>query len=497
MSKTIVSKALELAADGNLEDAVKHLEGVSRTYASKRLTSYLATSLKPLHNLVIELASAANIPLKAPSGAPPADIEQAAKRWVISDAETLREGITQGSLAMLADPDINAFTNEVSLDITMATILEPFALAALGARARKLQEDGLNTTIRTQFDNPSNKFANALGLNALWTGIPLTSAIEEERTIALGTVRSYSDMEKFAQDVATRVCPDDPETRSATKYCLIELIRNVLDHSGSSATVCAQYMHAGKGARSHDGVQVAVADCGFGIQSTLASMHDWVTSDSIAMTAALSPFVSRTFPEGDFSQMKNNAGLGLYFIHELVKKSDGRMLLWSGDHARIVIGDTASADGVKEREIALPPYTGMLAAVEFQIGLIDDYDEFFNYLRERIYSLIQIGKEGGSVLERLPVPEPGIQVGKLAEDTAAARKFRIETLLPKVHSENRVVLDFSEYKYLSPSFAHALMHETIREAALSNTSLCISGAADAVWNILRQVQRYALAGTTG
>ena len=153
--------------------------------------------------------------------------------------------------------------------------------------------------------------------------------------------------------------------------------------------------------------------------------------------------------------------------------------------------------GVIETELALPPFTGMLAAVEFQIGLIEDYEGFFELLRENIYALIQMGKEGATVLERLDYPDNGISVGSLAEDTAAARKFRIELLVPKVQEASRVVLDYSDYEFLSPSFAHALMHETIREAALSGTTLCISGAADAVWNTLRQVQRYALAGTSG
>lgn len=495
MSKQAVLRSIRLAVDSQWTEADQALSQVARVFAVKRLSAYLAHNDARVVNAAQKLADRRGLRLRSPSGAPPTDIDELVSIWQVSHAETLRETIDEKALSLLADPVIGRLDSSVMLDISAAFILEPFALAALGSQASRLQDSGIRTQIRSNPDNPSNKFAYALGLNEIWGDGSRPGATEEERTIALEFVRSYGDMERFAQSVSERVCPVDPETRSATKYCLIELIRNVLDHSGSAAVVCAQYMRQGRGGRVRDGVQVAVSDWGYGLRSTLEGMHDWISSDSIAMTAALSPFVSRTFPEGNFNQMKDNAGLGLYFIHEIVKRSDGRLLLWSGDHARIVIGDTASDVGAVEREVHLPYFTGMLAAVEFEIGLIEDYEEFFEHLRENIYSLIEIGKEGMTVLVQRRDDRQGIQVKNLGEDTAEARKFRLEVLVPEVHRNSHVQLDFHEYDYLSPSFAHALMHEAIREAALAESTIEVFGASRSVWNTLRQVQRYALAGS--
>ena len=494
MNKKAVLNSIGYAIDNQWLAADQALAEVPRAFAVKRLSAYLAHEDKRVVTCAQQLADRRGLPLRQPSGSAPTDIDELVAFWQVSDAETLRENIDEKALSRLSDPVIGPLERSVELDISHAPVLEPFALAALGSQACRLRSEDFKIGIRSDSNNPSNKFAYALGLNEVWGDGYRAGVTEEERTIALEFVQSYADMERFSQSVSERICPDDPETRSATKYCLIELIRNVLDHSGSVAVVCAQYMRSGRGGRTHDGVQVAVADWGLGLKATLEGMHDWVSSDSIAMTAALSPFVSRTFPEGDFNQMKDNAGLGLYFIHEIVKRSDGRLLLWSGDHARIVIGDTASEAGAVEREVSLPRFSGMLAAVEFQIGLIEDYEEFFEHLRENIYSLIEIGKEGKSVLVQHHNGPQGIQVRDLGEDTAAARKFRLEVLIPEVHRESHVYLDFDEYEYLSPSFAHALMHEAIREAALSGATIAVSGASRSVWNTLRQVQRYALAG---
>jgi anti-anti-sigma regulatory factor/anti-sigma regulatory factor (Ser/Thr protein kinase) len=419
-------------------------------------------------------------------------------RWTIAGPVHLWTATPQAAagLRQLVPPALGLAVTDVVVDLRQAGTMEPFAVAALAAQVQRLRALGYGVEVALDPGVPSNTFADALGLR---TFPQAPQAAEPRRTVALRTLRGYVDLERFAKDVSQRVASDDPEVEQATKYTLVELLRNVFDHSGSTPVVVAQLMHAGKGQRVRESVQVTVADAGRGLRATLAPTHTWVTTDSTALNAAFSPFISRTFPEGRYSEMKDNAGLGLHFVSELVKRSNGRLLVWSGTRARIVIGtpDDDAPQAFKETEAELPALTGTLAVVEFELGLIEDYMSFFAHLREQVFKLIDVGQKGVTVLERATNAPPGtptFAVRDVAEDTMAARRLRQETLLPAARANAAVALDFEGYEALSPSFAHALVHELLREVALRGGRLHVLGVRDPVWDALLQVQRYALAG---
>jgi len=53
-------------------------------------------------------------------------------------------------------------------------------------------------------------------------------------------------------------------------------------------------------------------------------------------------------------------------------------------------------------------------------------------------------------------------VGGFAEDKDAAKSIRVETLLPALEAHQRIILDFSEVKYSTQSFVHALLGEVLQ-----------------------------------
>ncbi len=57
--------------------------------------------------------------------------------------------------------------------------------------------------------------------------------------------------------------------------------------------------------------------------------------------------------------------------------------------------------------------------------------------------------------------EPG--VGGFAEDKDQARALRISKLLPALDRGEQVVLDFSEIRYATQSYVHALIGEALRK----------------------------------
>ncbi len=53
-------------------------------------------------------------------------------------------------------------------------------------------------------------------------------------------------------------------------------------------------------------------------------------------------------------------------------------------------------------------------------------------------------------------------VGGFAEDKDEAKRLRIETILPAFEKDRSIVLDFSEMKFSTQSFVHALLGEVLQ-----------------------------------
>ena len=89
------------------------------------------------------------------------------------------------------------------------------------------------------------------------------------------------------------------DTRLTMHYVLVELLRNVVQHSGDAlgAVVRAQLMDRGRG-YDRPVVQVAVADCGHGLLDALVGMHPALVDPREAINLASLPFVSGQFPLG-------------------------------------------------------------------------------------------------------------------------------------------------------------------------------------------------------
>jgi len=55
------------------------------------------------------------------------------------------------------------------------------------------------------------------------------------------------------------------------------------------------------------------------------------------------------------------------------------------------------------------------------------------------------------------------EVGSFAENKDAARKIRLENIIPALNKNERVVLDFSNIEAATQSFVHALISDLIRK----------------------------------
>lgn len=230
----------------------------------------------------------------------------------------------------------------------------------------------------------------------LHLGIDFDPGIHEReeagRFVPLTHIHDRDTLRGVMADISALLHLDqEPETLAAAQYCVSELLRNVLEHSGSQdgAFVCAHNFTAGSLRR----VSIAVADCGQGIREHLGAVHaDAAVSDRAAVSLALRPGVTGARP-GMYGT-PDNAGAGLFITRCIAKGSGGYFLLASGNAAyRLRRARTPEQqsllmeDPLHERHDLWEfrrPWQGTVAALEIRTDQIADFQGYFGWIRDHL-----------------------------------------------------------------------------------------------------------------
>ena len=86
-------------------------------------------------------------------------------------------------------------------------------------------------------------------------------------------------------------------------------------------------------------------------------------------------------------------------------------------------------------------------------------------------------------------------IGGFAEDKDEAKRIRVETILPATREQSRVVIDFSEVKYSTQSFVHALLGEVLKRRGESVLDrLEFRSCTPQVKSLVQLVVDYSLGG---
>jgi hypothetical protein len=194
----------------------------------------------------------------------------------------------------------------VKINIYKGTHLAPWATTLFGAYALWLKEvRKKEVTLDYERDTYLGRFLERMGLPQL-LGEKLDYVDDiSQRICPLTRISNSSEIAPFVRTVMELLDIDDIEIADAIKYSLVELLRNVVQHSRSSigAIVSAVYFpNTGL-------VDVTVADIGCGIRAALRQSYREINSDQKAVRFALLPHVSGTFSGGAYHSMMNNAGL--------------------------------------------------------------------------------------------------------------------------------------------------------------------------------------------
>lgn len=212
----------------------------------------------------------------------------------------------------------------VTLDFKQTNFLSPWAITLFASYALWLRE-ARNKKVRIFMNERTfaGDFLCKTGFREL-LGEKANEAVaaSTERTAKLARITKSIEIPNFVSQVMHLLQIEDPEVEGAVKYSLVELLRNVVQHSHSpiGGLAMAQYYP------TTGLVELVVADMGVGIRATLHPKYPEIDNDLKALKFATQPHVSGTFAPGAYDTMRENAGLGLFFIKQIVSLSGANRL---------------------------------------------------------------------------------------------------------------------------------------------------------------------------
>ncbi len=278
---------------------------------------------------------------------------------------------------------------------------EPFAVSMLAAWAAWYKAE----SVEIKIENLSAK-ADYLWRMGVFDYLPIEyrpsrSEYEEAgRFTTLKQIITNEDARNAVADISTLPhLADSPEDLAAVRYCVSEMIRNVLEHSGSlqGAFVCAQNYPKANPPR----VSIGIADCGIGISAHLSRKYNQARgNDIVALQLALEPGITGSMPTGMYGS-SDNAGAGLFYTRSIAKGTGGYFMIYSGSACyRLKRATRAMIEKQKmERQIKLFPdsfkephdlwplenrWQGTVVALEIRMDQILDFGEYVTWIRKQI-----------------------------------------------------------------------------------------------------------------
>ena len=361
-------------------------------------------------------------------------------------------------------------TTEAVLDFTQNRFIEPWALVQYVAYALGIQKD-CQIPVRAETDptNPANLYIQATGIDrVLETGESTISWDESTQNTGLHVLRTHADVQRFGASAGRVGAALTSETMDALKYGMAELGRNVVQHAVSpiGGVAMAQFFPDAKA------VQISISDRGCGLRNSLERNYPEIRSDLEAAKLAILPHSSGAAELplreelrdelGPYSS-PDNAGLGLFFCKEIAWRARGAFWLASQSALLGVSGDDQAAQHRVYRRIN--PWDGTSVTMHFPAQGVIDFADLLHVCQNLARAArTSSGEAALDFLEDLPEGFDGdkVHVADFLEDVEQAALIRKSKLLPAVKEGRWLVLDFTNVRFATQSFVHALIYEPLR-----------------------------------
>lgn len=215
------------------------------------------------------------------------------------------------------------------------------------------------------------------------------------RFIPLTKVQNSKEISKFISDMVP-LLHLAPEQSRSIKYIISELVRNVIEHSGSNegAIVCAQYY------KKSNRIGIGIADTGVGIKSTINKSHE-AKNDIEAIKLALTPGITGTTKrEGGTEQ---NAGAGLFFTKSIATVNRDFFVLYSGNSLYKLLKRSSSKKRINlyanpfqdrhSKETNLPYWQGTVVGIDISLDQTEEFSILLDYIRDTYTTAVRERKK--------------------------------------------------------------------------------------------------------
>lgn len=308
---------------------------------------------------------------------------------------------------------------------------------------------------------------------------PATAREEAGRFLPVTQVTRREDVPGVIGSISALLhLQDDPEALSAVQYCVSELLRNVLEHSGSpDGGFVAAHRYTKKGPHR---VTIAVADCGRGIADHLGQVHpEALQNDRVALALAMRPGI--TGARAGMYGVPDNAGAGLFITRCMAKGTGGYFLLSSGRAAYRLRRSRGDEEMLHSR-----------------------FGRDTHGKDRRLRRILQMDLRSSSTARTAPredhvhmttviVVKPG--ANRFAEDKEQARELRLQQIMPAIECREKVLLDFKDVSYATQSYVHALIGEPLQKhGELALDYLEFRNCSPALRSVIELVVDYTLGG---
>ncbi|HMQ15440.1 MAG TPA: hypothetical protein PKC49_05640 [Phycisphaerae bacterium] len=373
--------------------------------------------------------------------------------------------------------------------------MEPWALAMFVSFALELRGAGVRVSPRLDPSNPSNRYLAAMDLpHVIETGTSTPRWDQSPQNTGLHVLRSHAEVSRFLESAALVEGGPSEAALNALRYGMAELGRNVIQHSQSATGGVAIAQHFPElGA-----LQVAICDAGQGVRNSLHRNYPELRSDLESLKLAILPHSSGAAPAGPYGSGEN-AGLGLFFCKEICWRTGGSFWMASGEALLGVKDNDSSGRGRIYRRIN--PWPGTLVAMHLPDRFVVEFDELMTVCRELSKQARTNSAEAALDFvderfedERFEVPPGAIEIAvdPFLENVEKAREVRESQIHSALQDGRLVVLDFGGARFVTQSFAHALLYEAFKTPG-SLTKLTFRRCTKSTEEALRLVAAYAKA----
>lgn len=374
------------------------------------------------------------------------------------------------------------------------THIAPWVVTLFGAYGIWLQEVR-KKTVYMEYEPKTymGNFLERIGLPQLFGTTVSIESNNDSRIFPLTRIYESDQIAPISNSLLELLDIDDEDIEGAVKYSLVELLRNTIQHSRSAIGGIVSAVYFPKNGI----VDICVADIGRGLKSTLRDTYSEINTDHKAVRFALMPHVSGTFRSGQYGSMKDNAGLGLFFIKEIASRSYGGFFLGSGKVLSDIWGKKDGSIGKKYIESKFEGWRGTFALLQLRKDTIGEFDSLLKICRK----IAAETREGPTDLsidfvdERLEIEGlTNIYVAEFEEDVKKAALIRDNVVIPNLNQGEMIVLDFKGVRAATQSFVHALMYRVFRDGKNLDSCLSVACADKATEEAIRAVAAYASVG---